>query len=78
LHGQRPADDPSDQLVAIFIGLITEATAAGVVRGDVPPAELAAYCLSALEAARAAAGQAALGRLVDIVWAGLASMINYG
>jgi AcrR family transcriptional regulator len=78
LHGQRPADDPSDQLVAIFIGLITEATAAGMVRGDVPPAELAAYCLSALEAARAAAGQAALGRLVDIVWAGLASMISYG
>ncbi|HZA32683.1 MAG TPA: TetR/AcrR family transcriptional regulator [Propionibacteriaceae bacterium] len=71
LHRHRPAGDRPDQLVAIFADLIVEAAASGAVRGDVPPDELAAYCISALEAASAATTPAALMRLVDLVWAGL-------
>jgi AcrR family transcriptional regulator len=71
LHRHRPAGDRPDQLVAIFADLIAEAAAAGAVRRDVPPDELAAYCISALEAASAATTAAALTRLVEVVWAGL-------
>jgi hypothetical protein len=72
LHRHRSAGDRPDQLVAIFADLIAEAAAAGAVRRDVPPDELAAYCISALEAASAATTPAALTRLVEVVWAGLA------
>jgi AcrR family transcriptional regulator len=78
LHNRQPTDDSQAQLVAIFVGLITEAAAAGAVRPDVPPGELAAYSLSALEAASAATSQAALARLVDVVWAGLAARQDAG
>ena len=71
LHRHRPAGDRPDQLVAIFADLIVEAAASGALRGDMPPEELAAYCISALEAASAATTPAALMRLVDLVWAGL-------
>ena len=71
LHRHRPAGDRPDQLVAIFADLIAEAAAAGAVRRDVPPDELAAYCISALEAASAATTPVALTRLVEVVWAGL-------
>src|SRR5215207_3069932 len=67
LDGDLPA-----QLLRIFTGLITDAAAAGTVRRDVPPAELAAYCISALDAARDVATQVALNRLMDVIWAGLA------
>lgn len=71
LHRHRPAGERPDQLVAIFADLIAEAAAAGAVRRDVPPDELAAYCISALEAASAATTPAALTRLVEVVWDGL-------
>ena len=71
LHRHRPPGDRPNQLVAIFADLIAEAAAEGAVRGDVPPDELAAYCISALEAASSARTPAALTRLVDVVWAGI-------
>ena len=71
VHHSRPDRELPSQLVAIFTGLITQAAAAGSVRRDVPQAELAAYCISALDAARDAATPTTLSRLVDIVWAGL-------
>ena len=71
VHHSRPDSELPSQLVAIFTGLITQAAAAGSVRRDVPQAELAAYCISALDAARDAATPTTLSRLVDIVWAGL-------
>jgi AcrR family transcriptional regulator len=72
MHRGGPPEDLQNQLVSIVSGLITEAAAAGAVRQDVPPNELAAYCINALEAAGAASTPAGLARLVDVVWAGLA------
>jgi AcrR family transcriptional regulator len=51
--------------------LISEAVADGDVRGDVPPGELAAYCLHALAATSGLASQAARDRLVRVTLAGL-------
>lgn len=51
--------------------LVAEAARAGDVRGDVPPDELAGYCLHALQAARSLTSKAAVRRLVDVTLAGL-------
>jgi AcrR family transcriptional regulator len=71
LHRNTAPDDRPEQLQAIFTGLITKAAASEEVRRDVPAAELAAFCINALEAASSTATPAALTRLVDVVWAGL-------
>jgi hypothetical protein len=52
--------------------LIADAAGRNEVRTDVPPAELAAYCLNALGAAGALPSKAAADRLVTVVMAGLA------
>ena len=52
-------------------GLLAEAAAAGEVRDDVDPSELATYCLHALTAAGALRSDAAVGRLVDVTTTGL-------
>ncbi|MCX4624633.1 TetR/AcrR family transcriptional regulator [Streptomyces albogriseolus] len=51
--------------------LLTEAARAGEVRGDIPPAELTGYCLSALAAARTLPSEAAVRRLIMVTLAGL-------
>jgi len=51
--------------------LLTEAAATGGVRKDVPPDELASYCLHALAAASSLRSKAAVRRLVMIALAGL-------
>lgn len=51
--------------------LLDEAAHAGEVRDDVPAAELATYCLHALDAAASAASAAAVHRLVTLTWAAL-------
>jgi hypothetical protein len=58
------------QLLDLFASLITEAAAAGVVRNDISVSELAAYSIHALEAAGDASSDAAVLRLVDLVWSG--------
>lgn len=51
--------------------LVTEGAAAGVLRKDVPPDELARYCLNALTAASDSRSKAAVRRLVTVTLAGL-------
>jgi AcrR family transcriptional regulator len=51
--------------------LLTEVAAAGNLRDDVPPEELASYCLHALSAARNLQSKAAVRRLVTVTLAGL-------
>jgi AcrR family transcriptional regulator len=59
------------QLHALMRDLLTEAAATGAVRDDVPPEELASYCLHALAAASGLPSQAAVRRLVTVILAGL-------
>ncbi|HWC32319.1 MAG TPA: TetR/AcrR family transcriptional regulator [Actinomycetota bacterium] len=54
------------ELVRMIRDVIADDAAAGVLRGDVPPDELATYCLHALAAARAVSSKAAVRRLVDV------------
>lgn len=51
--------------------LIRQAVVDGVVRSDVPPGELAAYCLHALTAASSLPSKTARGRLVRVTLTGL-------
>jgi AcrR family transcriptional regulator len=51
--------------------LLTQAAEKGEVRGDVPPGELASYCLHALTAASTMPSKAAVRRLVTVTLAGL-------
>lgn len=51
--------------------LIREAVADGVARSDIPPSELAAYCLHALAAASGLPSEAARERLVRVTLTGL-------
>ena len=55
--------------------LIAEAgrEAGGLIRSDVPPTELADYCLHALAAAGSIGSSAAVARLEKVVWAGVTS-----
>jgi AcrR family transcriptional regulator len=59
------------QLHALVAGLITACIEAGDIRPEVPPAELASYCLHALGAASGLPSQAAVRRLVAVTLAGL-------
>ncbi|HEY0509527.1 MAG TPA: TetR/AcrR family transcriptional regulator [Blastococcus sp.] len=59
------------QLAGFLQTLIAEGAAAGELRDDVPPQELAAYCLHALTAADGLRSKAAAQRLVSVVLAGL-------
>jgi AcrR family transcriptional regulator len=59
------------RLDEFITALIVEAAARGEARADVPAAELAAYCLHALNAAAALPSEAAVGRLVGVTLAGL-------
>lgn len=75
LHGSEHARQAHDRLRDFLGALIADAAARGEVRTDVPPAELAAYCLNALNALGAGgplASKAAADRLVMVVMAGLA------
>lgn len=51
--------------------VITEGAAAGLMRDDVPPGDLADYCLHAISAARQLPSDAAARRLVQVIMAGL-------
>jgi hypothetical protein len=55
-------------------GLCTlRSTPHGDVRDDIPPDELASYCINALAAARSLSSKAAVRRLVMVTLAGLRS-----
>lgn len=58
------------QVHELIRGLLIEAARNGDVRDDVPPEELAAFCVEALRGARHRS-RAAIGRLVTVTLAGL-------
>jgi AcrR family transcriptional regulator len=64
----------AQQLRGMIRDLLTEAEKAGDLRDDVPPDELAAYCLHALSAARSLPSKAAVRRLVTVTLAGLRAL----
>jgi AcrR family transcriptional regulator len=59
------------ELHAFVRDLVADAAAAGEVRGDVAPDELASYCIHAVGAASTLPTKAAVRRLVGVVLAGL-------
>jgi AcrR family transcriptional regulator len=69
-HGEHLLQ-AEDQLTTLLQDLLAEAVRAGAVRSDVAPAELAAYGLNALAAARGMPSAAAVRRLVALVMSGL-------
>jgi AcrR family transcriptional regulator len=71
LHHGRQVARAEDALREMVRDLITEAAEAGEVRSDVPPEELADYCLHALSAAATLPSKAAVGRLIRVTVAGL-------
>ena len=58
-------------LTELIAELISERVRSGTVRGDIPPTELANYCLHALSAAESLSSAAAVRRLCAVVLAGL-------
>lgn len=71
LHRTERVHTLQGQLVDLVADLVGEAVGEGVVRDDVPAQELAAYAIHALGAADDVASEAALNRLVDLVWSTL-------
>lgn len=71
LHSGDHVDRARHHLTGLVRDLLTEAAAQGDVRSDVPPAELAPYCLHALEAAGHLPSKAAVRRLVAVTLDGL-------
>jgi hypothetical protein len=71
LHRGEHASRAEQHLVNLFRDLLTEVAAAGDVRDDVTPDELATYCLHALSAAGKLPSDAAVHRLVAVTLAGL-------
>ena len=59
------------QLLGFFEDLIVDAVKTAGLRNDVPPTELASYCLHALQAASSLPSEAAVRRLVMVTLAGL-------
>jgi AcrR family transcriptional regulator len=71
LHGGEHVARAQQHLRALIRDLLSEGAAAGHVRDDVPPDELAGYCLHALTAATGLPSKAAVRRLVTVTLAGL-------
>jgi AcrR family transcriptional regulator len=71
LHRGEHVTRAQQQLSSLVRGLLSEAAAAGDIRDDVAPEELARYCLHALTAAGGMPSKAAARRLVAVTLAGL-------
>ena len=71
LHAGEHVTRSEQRLRALIRDVVAEAAAAGEVRDDVPPVELAAYCLDALSAAHRMPSKAAVDRLVRVTLTGL-------
>src|SRR5262249_19629965 len=78
LHRGEHIMRAQQELHDFITGLITEGAAAGDIRDDVTPGELAAYCLHALTAAGGVPSQAAVQRLVAVTLAGLRPAASAG
>ena len=73
LHDGKHVARAQDHVRDLVADLVAEAARDGAVRDDVPPTELAAYCLAALGAAAGQTSAAAVDRLVSVVLDGLRS-----
>jgi AcrR family transcriptional regulator len=71
LHRGEHVARAQHQLHHFVRALLTEGAESGDLRDDVPPDELASYCLHALTAASSLASRAAVRRLVSVVLAGM-------
>ena len=71
LHRDQQVVAAEQHLRDLIAGLLVEAAAAGSVRDDIPPGELANYCLHALTAAGALPSTTAVRRLVALTLAGI-------
>jgi AcrR family transcriptional regulator len=71
VHRGEHVTHAEQQLTALIRRLLTEAARSGEIRDDIPPAELATYCLHALTAANSLPSKAAARRLVSLTLAGL-------
>ncbi|MGW7056119.1 TetR/AcrR family transcriptional regulator [Streptomyces sp. NPDC054887] len=71
LHQGDHVTHAEQHLTHMLESLIAEGAASGGLRDDVPPAELAQYCLRALTAAAGLTTAAAVQRLVDVTYDGL-------
>lgn len=71
LHQDAHLAEPRHQLHTLLRDTLSEAAREGHVREDVPPDELATFCLHALEAAATLPTKAAIRRLVTTTLAGL-------
>jgi AcrR family transcriptional regulator len=73
LHRDDRLGKAQSQVHDMIRDLIEAAAAAGRVRDDVPPDELASFCVHALTGARNQRSKAAVDRLVSVTLAGLAA-----
>ncbi len=71
LHHRKHVVTTRQHLNHLVEKLLAEGAAAGQVRGDVAPAEMANYCLHALSAASGLPSRSAVQRLVGITISGL-------
>ena len=71
LHRGQHVDRAQRELTGLIQDLLNEAREVGAVRDDVPPEELASYCVHALATARSLPSEAAVHRLVMVTLAGL-------
>jgi AcrR family transcriptional regulator len=71
VHRGEPVGRAHQQLMDLISELLSEAAAAGLIRTDVAPGELAIYCLHAITAATTLPSRTAVLRLVQITLAGL-------
>jgi AcrR family transcriptional regulator len=71
IHRDEHLARARQQLRGMIRDLLTEAAETGDLRDDVPPGELASYCLHALTAASSLSSKAAVRRLVAVTLAGL-------
>jgi AcrR family transcriptional regulator len=71
LHRDERVRHAQRQVHTMIRDLLVEATGTGDVRDDVPPDELASYCLHALAGAGDQRSKAAVRRLVTVTLAGL-------
>ena len=71
MHRGRHVAQAERHLRVMVRDLVAAAVAAGYLRDDVAPDELATYCLHALTAAARLPSKTALGRLVDVTLTGM-------
>jgi AcrR family transcriptional regulator len=71
LHRDEHVGQAQHHLSALIRDLLVEGAAAGDIRDDVAPDELASFCISALAAASSLRSEAAVRRLVTVTLAGL-------